>query len=140
MGKIMFLWGTGEDGQDGLSPTGKQYTKITPLAFRKYVGNRTLANLSCPAVSQICAFTLPCSVSSICVSSGPFLIHMKVLDILFSLEDNYQSLSKLQSHSCAFINLLVYQYDDMNNNNVCSFVRLLYFMTICSFLFFSDLI
>lgn len=25
MGKIMFLWGTGEDGQDGLSPTGKQW-------------------------------------------------------------------------------------------------------------------
>lgn len=25
MGKIMFLWGTGEDGQDGLSPNGKQW-------------------------------------------------------------------------------------------------------------------
>ena len=25
MGKIMFLWGTGEDGQDGLSPTGQQW-------------------------------------------------------------------------------------------------------------------
>lgn len=25
MGKIMFLWGTGEDGQDGLSPDGKQW-------------------------------------------------------------------------------------------------------------------
>lgn len=25
MGKIMFLWGTGEDGQDGYSPTGKQW-------------------------------------------------------------------------------------------------------------------
>lgn len=25
VGKIMFLWGTGEDGQDGLSPNGKQW-------------------------------------------------------------------------------------------------------------------
>lgn len=25
MGKIMFLWGTNEDGQDGYSPTGKQW-------------------------------------------------------------------------------------------------------------------
>lgn len=25
MGKIMFLWGTGEDGQDGYSPDGKQW-------------------------------------------------------------------------------------------------------------------
>lgn len=25
MGKIMFLWGTGEDGQDGYSPNGKQW-------------------------------------------------------------------------------------------------------------------
>lgn len=25
MGKIMFLWGNGEDGQDGYSPTGKQW-------------------------------------------------------------------------------------------------------------------
>jgi len=25
MGKIMFLWGTGEDGQDGYNPTGKQW-------------------------------------------------------------------------------------------------------------------
>lgn len=25
VGKIMFLWGTGEDGQDGYSPTGKQW-------------------------------------------------------------------------------------------------------------------
>jgi len=25
MGKIMFLWGTGEDGQDGFSPNGKQW-------------------------------------------------------------------------------------------------------------------
>ena len=25
MGKIMFLWGTGDDGQDGYSPTGKQW-------------------------------------------------------------------------------------------------------------------
>jgi len=25
MGKIMFLWGTGEDGQDGYSPKGKQW-------------------------------------------------------------------------------------------------------------------
>ena len=25
MGKIMFLWGTGEDGQDGYSPRGKQW-------------------------------------------------------------------------------------------------------------------
>ena len=26
MGKIMFLWGTGEDGQDGYSPQGRQWS------------------------------------------------------------------------------------------------------------------
>lgn len=35
MGKIMFLWGTGEDGQDGYSPSGKRKFRLNNIPFSR---------------------------------------------------------------------------------------------------------
>jgi inositol oxygenase len=81
MGKIMFLWGTGEDGQDGYSPKGKQWAlggdtfvvgcKIPDDAVVFPAFNKLNPDMYNPAYSTAYGMYAPkCGLDNLCFAFG----------------------------------------------------------------------